>query len=69
MTRARKDIIKRLREAIGDRHGQQRAFSARTGISESTLSLILSGVRRPSLDVAVQLEAATGIPAREFAAR
>lgn len=61
----RLEVRKRLKAAIG--HRQQRAFAKQIGVPETTVSLILHGWRRPSLDVAARIEAETGIPAREFA--
>lgn len=45
----------------------QRQLATEFGIEAAHLSLILSGHRRPSLDVAVRIEALTGIPPRDFA--
>jgi transcriptional regulator with XRE-family HTH domain len=37
----------------------QRAFAEKVGANPSTISLILSGMRNPSLDLAVRIEEAT----------
>jgi len=49
-------------------HDRTQAWlAAKLGISESTLSKIISGNLQPALDVAVRIEELTGIPARHFA--
>ncbi len=45
---------------------RQKQLAARFGVSESHLSLIVRGPRRPSSDVARKIEAETGIPFKEL---
>lgn len=41
----------------------KRALAKRLGIHESYVSFIASGKRQPSLDLALEIEALTGVPA------
>lgn len=43
------------------------ALSEQIGVSRPHVTRIRNGKRRPSIDVAAKLEAATGIPAASFA--
>ncbi len=58
-----------LREYIDGAKTTQTAFAAAVGISGPHLSQILSGTKRPSLDVALRIEDITGIPVRDIVGR
>lgn len=44
----------------------QEWLASELGVTPAYVSQILSGVRKPSLNVASRLETITGVPAREF---
>lgn len=56
-----------LDEFMRDHKMTDQALAAQIGVSRPHLSRIRNGKRRPSIDVAAKLEAATGIPAASFA--
>lgn len=50
--------LKALIDALNDNQSQ---FSARVGISQPALNNYLKGLRRPDLDVAINIQAKTGV--------
>lgn len=44
----------------------QKDMAAMFGITDSYLSQVLSGRRRPGLDIAVRIEALTGVPVQSW---
>jgi transcriptional regulator with XRE-family HTH domain len=61
------DITKRRVDDWLESKGKSRAaLAGDLGISPSHLSLILSGERTPSLELAVAIERLTGIPPKAF---
>lgn len=67
MKTAEKSVGERLKAWL-DRHElTQDAFADDLGISGAHLSQIISGSRKPSLTLAADLEARTGIPSRDWA--
>ena len=61
-----KAIKARVRRQLKAQAKSQTAFAAELGISKSHLSLILARKRRPSPQLAAQIENLTGIPFREL---
>jgi transcriptional regulator with XRE-family HTH domain len=61
------NLRSRVRATLKRRRRNQGWLAEQVGISEPHLSRILTGKRTPSLPIAVKLEAATGVPARDFA--
>lgn len=59
----------RLAAYIRRSRQKQYEVAAELQITESYLSQVLSGRRRPGLDIAVRIEAATGIPVVAWAAK
>lgn len=43
-------------------HMQQKDFAAKINVTDGYLSQILSGARRPGMDIAEAIEAETGVP-------
>lgn len=43
-------------------HTSQIALARRLGISKSYMSMLVSGDRQPALDLAIEIEKATGVP-------
>lgn len=46
---------------------QQRELAAKLGVSDAYLSQILSGLRRPKLELLMAIEAETGVPVASWA--
>ena len=59
--------VKRLHAVLEKSAITQRAMAGRLKVSEPFLSQILSGQRRPGLDLAAEIERLYRIPARDFA--
>lgn len=59
--RANTDIAMRLNALIDALKLNQAGFAALVGISQPALNNYLKGLRRPELDVAIQIQAKTGI--------
>lgn len=59
-------LVNRLRRELKAHGKTQNELARELGISHAHLSQILNGIGQPSLDLAVALEAKTGIPVREF---
>lgn len=57
---------RRIRRIAKRANKSQNDLAREIGISPAYLSMILAGIRRPSLFVACKLEKATGIPAQAF---
>ena len=55
-----------LKRFLKDKRMSQTVLAAKLGVRTSTVNDILSGRRRPSLDLAIALAEATNIPAERF---
>ena len=55
-------IHKTINEFLMHKHMSPKQLAAKLGISESYMSMLRSGRRRPSPDLAQKIEAETGIP-------
>ena len=55
-------IYKTINDYLLHKHMSPKQLAARLGISESYMSLLRLGRRRPSPDLAQKIEAVTGIP-------
>lgn len=53
-----------LKAYLADTDTTQEALAERLGISQAHLSMIMSGQRKPSYDLALQIENTTGVPVR-----
>ena len=62
-----KTIRERVRAKLKRQKRNQGDLARKLGISGAQMSRILTGKSVPSLRVAIELQDATGIPAREFA--
>ena len=58
--------VTRLRRTLKQSGLTQNGLARQLGISHAHLSGILNGFRQPSLELALKLEAKTGIPIGEF---
>lgn len=56
-----------LRDWLTRSKQNQRVFAAALGVSDAYLSQILSGIRRPKLEMLMTIEAATGVPVASWA--
>lgn len=56
-----------LREWLDRSKQQQRILAAKLGVSDAYLSQILSGLRRPKLELLMAIEAETGVPVASWA--
>ena len=63
----KRTVRQRIRIYCAEHDMTQRQLAAHLGISESQMSLILSGHRMPSIQALAQLEALVGLSARDFA--
>ena len=66
--RDKQSAIGQLRAHLQRERSSQSALAAELGIGSAHLSDILSGRRRPSLDLAVRIEIVAGIPPKQWAA-
>lgn len=60
-------IRQRVRVYLAERDLTQGALAAELGMTDSRLSLILSGKATPNLEEAFRIENIVGVPARDFA--
>jgi transcriptional regulator with XRE-family HTH domain len=58
--RANSDIAKRLQALVEALRHNQTSFAAMVGISQPALNNYLKGIRRPDIDVAIQIQMRTG---------
>lgn len=59
---------RRLLRAWLDRsRKQQKDLAAELGITDSYLSQVLSGIRRPKLEILIRIESVTGVPVSSWA--
>lgn len=56
-----------LRAWLDRSRQQQRTLAAKLGVSDPYLSQILSGLRRPKLELLMLIEAETGVPVASWA--
>lgn len=57
-----------LREWLTRSRMSQKDFAAKLDVTEPYLSQILSGLRRPKLEILMAIEAETGVPVESWAA-
>jgi transcriptional regulator with XRE-family HTH domain len=55
-----------MREYLARTDQTQASFAAHLGISQAHLSTVLSGIKRPSLPLAVKMSKLSGIPVERF---
>lgn len=58
--RTNDDIAKRLQALVAALAHNQTSFAAMVGISQPALNNYLKGIRRPDIDVAIQIQMRTG---------
>lgn len=58
--RSNQDIARRLKALMKALDLNQTAFAERVGIAQPTLHNYLKGIRRPEIDVAIQIHVKTG---------
>lgn len=58
---------KRLREWLDRSRKQQKELARALGVSDGYLSQILSGLRRPKLELLMAIEVETGVPVESWA--
>ena len=63
----KRTALDRLRDYRAKHYEKAYEMAAEIRITEAQLSQILSGKRRPGLDIAARIEDVTGIPARSWA--
>lgn len=63
------DAALKLGEWISSRGMKHSFFAAQVGIKAQTLSTLVTGRSRPSLDLAVRIEEKTGIAPREWVSK
>lgn len=56
-----------LRKWLDRSRQQQRELALKLGVSDAYLSQILSGLRRPKLELLMAIEAETGVPVASWA--
>ena len=56
-----------LREWLHRSHKKQNQLAAKIGVTDSYLSQILSGLRRPKLEILMAIETETGVPVASWA--
>lgn len=56
-----------LRDWLQRAHRNQKTFARELGVSEVMVSYLVTGERKPSIDVAARIETLTGIPMRAWA--
>jgi transcriptional regulator with XRE-family HTH domain len=59
-------IYKTIRDYLSDKHLSPKQLAARLDISESYMSMLRLGRRRPSPDLAQKIEAITGVPFKKL---
>jgi transcriptional regulator with XRE-family HTH domain len=59
-------IYKSIHEYLSDKHMSPKRLAAKLGISESYMSMLRLGRRRPGPDLAQKIEAETGVPFKKL---
>jgi transcriptional regulator with XRE-family HTH domain len=57
---------RRLREWLDRSHKKQNELAAQIGVTDGYLSQILSGLRRPKLEILIAIETETGVPVESW---
>lgn len=55
-----------LRNIVENSGLRQKVWAEQLGVSQAYLSELMSGAKRPSLELAVRIEEATGLPVRSW---